>query len=199
MLLKKRNILKEELLLQGLGASRDNYTFSAANGGQQISQGLSRSSTGLNDEMLALLNCLLHGLRHLKLAPAKLIVGVRLAQQPVRSKKLVESGERGTSVTRGSFGIGRERHGGSSFDSISLSKCTLVNIRSIICRERYQCAPLCWPLLAGPMLASPRFLTGWWARGGPLSATNPALPVIAFTAKQPGMAAGRGSWIPAES
>src|SRR5437764_1023737 len=145
MLLKKRNVFKEELLLQGLGAGRDNHTLSAANRGQQIGEGFSRSSTSLDNEMLALLNCLLHRLCHLKLAPAKLIAGVRFAQQPVRSKKLVESRERGTSVTSGSFGIGCQRHGWSSLDSISVSKCTLVISRSIICQKPSpNPAPLCW-------------------------------------------------------
>src|SRR5947209_4415268 len=65
MRLKKRNAFKEELLLQGLGAGRDNYTLSAANRGQQIGAGFSRSSTSLNNEMLALLNCLLHCVCHL--------------------------------------------------------------------------------------------------------------------------------------
>src|SRR5438046_9368814 len=79
MLFKKRNVLKEELLLQILSAGGDNHPLPAANRGQQISKSLSRSGTGLDDQVLALLYGLLHGFRHLQLAPPKFIMWMRVA------------------------------------------------------------------------------------------------------------------------
>ena len=45
---------------------------------------------------------LLHGFRHLQLAAAKFVIGVRLAEQSIRSKELVQRGE---STASSGFGM----------------------------------------------------------------------------------------------
>jgi hypothetical protein len=50
-LLEKRNILVEELLLQVLGAGRNDHALAGTNHWDKIGQGLTRAGAGLNDEM----------------------------------------------------------------------------------------------------------------------------------------------------
>ena len=51
MLLKEWDILEEELFLQVLGAGGNDHAFAAADHRQQVSQGLARSRSGLDDQV----------------------------------------------------------------------------------------------------------------------------------------------------
>ncbi len=90
MLLQKRNIFVEELLLQCLGAGRDDDALAGANDRQQIRQRLAGAGARFDDQVPLLLQCLLDGLGHLQLSAAKLVRRMRARQQASGAEELVE-------------------------------------------------------------------------------------------------------------
>jgi hypothetical protein len=89
-LLKKRNILVEELLLQVLGAGGDDDPFARANSRHQIRQGLASPGAGFHDEMPLFFERLLDPLRHLQLSPAEFISRMGARKHAAGSEELVE-------------------------------------------------------------------------------------------------------------
>ncbi len=90
MLLEERNVLEEELLLQRLGAGRDDDALARANHRQQIRQRLAGAGAGFDDQVAALFERLLHGFGHLQLPAAKLVGRMRARQQASGTEELVE-------------------------------------------------------------------------------------------------------------
>lgn len=84
MLLQKRNVLVENLLLKVLRTRGNNDAFSGQDGRDQVGQGFSRSRPGLDEERPLVLDRRLYGLRHLELAGPVLIVGVPLREKSTR-------------------------------------------------------------------------------------------------------------------
>src|SRR5579864_2457827 len=89
-LLKKRDILIEELLLQVFGTGRNNDTCARADHRHQICQRLSRAGPRFDDQMPPLCNCLLDGLRHLQLSPTEFVSWVGARKQTSGAKELVQ-------------------------------------------------------------------------------------------------------------
>ena len=80
----------EELLLQVLGAGRNDYPFAGTNYGDEIRQRLARSCTGFDDEMTLFFESLLDGLRHLQLSAAKFVSGMGARKHTAGGEELVE-------------------------------------------------------------------------------------------------------------
>ena len=78
--LKKRNVLLHQLLLQVFGPGRDDYARAAAarrsDCRHQIRERLAGAGAGLDDEMTLLLKRTQHGFGHLNLAGAMFVLGV---------------------------------------------------------------------------------------------------------------------------
>ena len=84
MLLQKRNVLVEDLLLKVLRAGGDDDAFAGQDRRDQVGQGFSRSRPGLDEERPLVLDRRFDGLRHLELAGPVLIVGVPLREKSTR-------------------------------------------------------------------------------------------------------------------
>ena len=72
--LQKRNVLLEELLLQRFCRGRNHYTPAAANRGNQVRQGLARSSARFHNGVMMRCECVVHQLRHLQLRGAVFVI-----------------------------------------------------------------------------------------------------------------------------
>ncbi len=88
VLLQKGDVLEVELLLQILGAGGDDDAFAGKDGRDQVGQRLAGTGAGLDDQVLFLGQRGFHGLRHLKLALAVLIVRMPLTQKALAAKEL---------------------------------------------------------------------------------------------------------------
>src|SRR5580692_2122138 len=74
-------VLDEDLLLERPRRRRDDHLSSAEHGRHEIRQGFAGSGPGLDEEVVLLLEGLLHGLGHLELALAVLPPGKRLRER----------------------------------------------------------------------------------------------------------------------
>ena len=90
MLFEKRNVFVEQLLLQGLGAGRDDDALARANDRQQVRQRLAGAGAGFDDQVPLLLQRQLDGFGHLQLSAAKLVGRMRARQQSAGAEELVE-------------------------------------------------------------------------------------------------------------
>src|ERR1022692_1072964 len=90
MLPQKRNIFEEELFLQGLGAGRNDDAFARTDYRQQVGQRLASTGAGFDDQVAALLQRLLHRLRHLKLPAAEFVRRMSTCQHATRAEELKE-------------------------------------------------------------------------------------------------------------
>src|SRR5262249_2056550 len=109
MLLQKRDIFEEELLLQILGTGGHHNTLAGQNGGNQGRQRLPPPSAGLDDEVVAIVQRRFDRLRHLELPGAKFVVRMPPGKCAVTLEKVAD---------RGSSGLG----GHSGDTSILLSR-----------------------------------------------------------------------------
>src|SRR5579859_1528619 len=89
-LLEEWDIFVEKLFLQILRSSRDDDALAGTNDGKEISQRLSGSSAGFDDQVSLFRQSLLDGLRHLQLPAAKFVGGVSLRELASRSEKAVQ-------------------------------------------------------------------------------------------------------------
>ena len=104
VLLEERNVFEEELLLQGLGAGRNDDALARANHRQQIRQRLAGTCTRLDDECRFSCQRLLDGFGHLQLSAAKLVCGMRARQHASRTEELIQ--RRQTCGQGGGLGFG---------------------------------------------------------------------------------------------
>ena len=72
---KRRDVLEEDLLLEGLGAGRDEHSLSAQDGGDEVRQRLARTRSGFREQRAAVLEATGNRLGHLHLAGPRLEVG----------------------------------------------------------------------------------------------------------------------------
>src|ERR1039457_1168900 len=118
MLAQKRNVFEEELLLQGLGAGRNDDAFAGTDYRQQVGQRLASTGAGFDDQVAALLQRLLHRLRHLKLPAAEFVRRMSTCQHATRAEELKERRQ-----TRGQCGgLWFGRHGARSLVPIIVAK-----------------------------------------------------------------------------
>jgi hypothetical protein len=89
-LLKKWNIFVKQLLLQVLGAGGDDDAFARADRRHKISERLSSTGSGLDDQVAPFFNGLFDCLCHLQLAAAKLVRGMSAGEQSAGRKEVVE-------------------------------------------------------------------------------------------------------------
>src|SRR5580698_3051633 len=85
--LKKWDIFIEKLLLQILGARRDDYALARSNHRHQIRQGFACPGAGLHNQVALFLQCLLDGLCHLQLPAPKFIRGMSARKHSARTEE----------------------------------------------------------------------------------------------------------------
>ena len=90
VLLQEGDVLEEELLLQGLGAGRDDDALAGADDRQQIGQRFAGAGPGFDDQVAPLLQRLLDRFGHLQLSAAKFVRGMSARQHSARSEELVQ-------------------------------------------------------------------------------------------------------------
>ncbi len=95
MLLQKRDVFEEELLLEILGAGGYDDAPSGQNRRDQVGQGLAGSRAGFDDEMLAILERGLHGLGHFELPLPELVVRMPLGKSSVTGEEAAGAGRAG--------------------------------------------------------------------------------------------------------
>jgi hypothetical protein len=92
MLLKERDVLEEELFLQGLGAGRHDDALPRHQRGNQVRERFSGTGTGLDDQVPAIGNRAFDALRHLHLPGPELIGRVPLREGATLPEKLSSTG-----------------------------------------------------------------------------------------------------------
>ena len=97
MLLQKRNIFVEELLLQVLRSGGDHHALARKQRGNKIRESLAGSRAGVHQQLLLLRQRGFHRLRHVEFALAELVARVPFRQQTMPRKELA----RGKRLRRG--------------------------------------------------------------------------------------------------
>ena len=97
MLLEKRNVLEEELLLQVLGAGGDHDALAGEDRGNQVGERFAGAGAGLDDQVLAVRERGFHGLGHVQLAGAEFVVRMPLGKRAVAGEELAHAGRFGGS------------------------------------------------------------------------------------------------------
>src|SRR5258708_6647893 len=90
MLLQKRNVLEEELLLQILGAGRNYHSFAGENRRNQVRQSLARAGPRFDNQVLLLGERTLGGFRHGQLPGTVFEVRMPLRKQSLTAKELAD-------------------------------------------------------------------------------------------------------------
>src|SRR3989304_3819698 len=90
VLLQKRDVLEEKLLLEGFRPRRDDHLAAAAQRGDEIGKRFTCAGARFDDEMLFLLEGLLDRLRHRELPLPELVLRMRARQQPLGPEALPE-------------------------------------------------------------------------------------------------------------
>ena len=88
MLLQKRNVFVEELLLQVLGAGGDHHAFAGEQRGDQIRERFSGAGAGVHQQVLFFGERGFHGFGHLQLPGAKLVARVPFREHSAPGEKL---------------------------------------------------------------------------------------------------------------
>jgi len=87
------NIAEEELVLERLGAGRDDDALAGAQGRKQVGERFAGAGAGLDDQVAMLAEGALHGLGHLQLARPVLIRQGRAGQDAAGREELVQAGQ----------------------------------------------------------------------------------------------------------
>src|ERR1044071_6182732 len=94
------NVFVIKLILKVLGARRDDHALAAGKRGDEIGERLAGSSSGPNEQVLALLKRLGDGARHLQLALAVFIIWMALLQPPAGSESVLYTSNRDRRIQR---------------------------------------------------------------------------------------------------
>ena len=105
---EKGNVAEEELVLQRLGAGRNNDALAGAQGGQQVGKGFAGARAGLDNQVAALGEGALHGLGHFQLAGPVLVRQRRTRQNAAGREELVQAGQ------GAGCGVGRRHRKGAA-------------------------------------------------------------------------------------
>jgi hypothetical protein len=92
MLLKERNVLEEELLLQVLGAGGNHDALAGEDRGNQVSQRLAGARAGFHDQMFAVGQRRFHRFGHGQLAGTIFVIRVPLGKRAVPREELMHAG-----------------------------------------------------------------------------------------------------------
>ncbi len=100
MLLQEGDVLEKELLLQGLGPGGDDNALAGQQRRHQVGERLAGARAGLHDQVTLIGQRGFHGLGHLHLAGAELVIGVPFGQRPAAAKELTGASAAGLSGHR---------------------------------------------------------------------------------------------------
>jgi hypothetical protein len=91
--LEKRDVAEVELVLQGLGAGRDDDAAAGSERWEQVGEGLAGAGAGLDDQMAALFEGALDGFGHVELAGAVFVGERGLREDAAGREEGVQGGE----------------------------------------------------------------------------------------------------------
>ncbi len=109
---EQRQILGEDLLLQVLGAGRDDHALAAEDGRDEVGEGLAGAGPGFDEQDAAVLERVGDRGGHAALAVARLEGGEGLRQRAVGAEDRVDARRRATSAARDRLARSRRRSRG---------------------------------------------------------------------------------------